>query len=185
MRIIRVRHQAHYTMIHNQTLRDASLSFKARGLLAYLLSLPDQTRVSREDLANYGTEGEYAIRTALQELVKAGYIEHERVQNNHGQWVTETVVRECPAAATEGRKSPFGARDYPHAKIALSNTEVPKDKTPAPACGTCGEPAFLNVGGTNFCTPCYERFDHYLRTGDIGPALDDLAKPRLALAERR
>lgn len=173
MRVIRVKHEAHYTMIRNKTLRDSRLSFKARGLLTYLLSLPDQTTVNREDLSKFGTEGEYAVRTALQELVKFGYIEHERVRGERGTWLTDTVVRECPSA--EGRLSTSGPRlstvgDPPWITALCSSKDL-KDERPVgeppltssaarperPHCDACREPAYLAVEGANLCLDCYER----------------------------
>ena len=41
--IIRViRHEQNFTVIDNACQRDLTLSFKATGLLAYLLSMPDE-----------------------------------------------------------------------------------------------------------------------------------------------
>lgn len=183
MKVLRVRHDTHYTVIRNQTLRDSRLSFKARGLLAYLLSLPDQATVNREDLARYTTEGEYSIRTALRELVRAGYIEHERIRGERGRWITETIVRERPAA--EGRKPTFGPRlttvDQPPwitAQSKRSNgNEVtkasPPPATPAtthegPNCA-CGNPALVSDGIDDLCLCCYEAGQVPQTTGTSQP----------------
>ena len=41
MAIKRVKKEMNYTIINNTGLKDKSLSLKAKGLLAYMLSLPD------------------------------------------------------------------------------------------------------------------------------------------------
>lgn len=109
--IIRVAHRDHYTVIRNKTLRDSRLSFKARGLLAYLLSLPDDTTLDRRRLEDAGPDGAYAIRMALQELVNAGYLRHEKRQDEHGRWRTEATLYEVPKTPrTGGGKSAIGMR---------------------------------------------------------------------------
>lgn len=105
--IIRVVHENHFTTIRNKTVRDSRLSFKARGLLIYLLSLPDDARVSRDFLTTVGPDGEKAIRSALAELTKAGYLTREIVSEGRGRVRTVTTLRERPRPAegvSSGRK---------------------------------------------------------------------------------
>lgn len=80
--------------ISRQALTDTELSFKARGVLAWLLSWPDGAEVSasRETIAAHGTEGKEAIRTALQELTAAGYIVRRTTRKADGRMATETWV---------------------------------------------------------------------------------------------
>lgn len=110
--IIRVKHDTHYTVIRDKTLRDSRLSFRASGLLAYLLSLPDDAAISRHELMKAKTDGEHSVREGLKELQKAGYLERIRIQNPDGRWSTEVTVRECPRR-TGGGKSPTGQRTLP------------------------------------------------------------------------
>lgn len=46
-----------YTVIDNGALRDPGLSFKATGLLAFLLSLPDNWRPNTRHLSSIKTDG--------------------------------------------------------------------------------------------------------------------------------
>lgn len=91
----------HFTVLHNATLRDTRLTWKARGLLAYLLSLPDNWRVSSEHLRRVGPDGRDAVRTALTELEACGYLTRTRRQDTRtGRWTTVTTVYDRPCEQT-------------------------------------------------------------------------------------
>lgn len=86
------RRENNWTVLANVTLRDPGLSFRARGVLAFMLSMPDNYRFNADDISRHGTEGRGAILTALRELEKHGYILRRRTQNEQGKWSTEMVV---------------------------------------------------------------------------------------------
>lgn len=95
--IIRVPHRRRYTVIADAALRDSRLSFRATGVLAYLLSLPDGSEVSARRLADTKSEGRDAILRALDELQMAGYLDRERQQVEAGRWTTAVTIRELPS----------------------------------------------------------------------------------------
>lgn len=69
-----------------RVLQDERLSFRALGILAHLLSLPDQWRTSATRLAAQRKEGRDAVETALAELDGAGYLSRRRIQYRNGTW---------------------------------------------------------------------------------------------------
>lgn len=86
-----------YTIIRNDVLRDVRLSYRARGILTYVLSHSDNWRTDAQAIADHGKEGRQAVYAALKELQEAGYIERRRSQDKAtGQWSTETVVFDTP-----------------------------------------------------------------------------------------
>lgn len=119
MPIVRGHHafESHFTQIPNAWLRDTRLSYKARGLLAELMTHAPGFQVSRERLARNGQDGDRAVRSAIAELEAAGYLKRSQSRSD-GQrfgaavWVTcdpsEPSVRFAPAviapADDEGAK---------------------------------------------------------------------------------
>lgn len=112
------RPQGHFTILRNVVLRDERLSFRARGILACVLSRPDDWRTTSETLAKQsgGREGRDAIRSALKELEMAGYLRRYKVNDKvTGQITTVTYIFDEPTengltedGLTEGGKSvPF------------------------------------------------------------------------------
>lgn len=61
-------------LIRTEALNDGTLSFKARGILAYLLAQKANHAATVEQLARHGTDGKRAIESGLRELEDAGYL---------------------------------------------------------------------------------------------------------------
>ncbi|BBB92233.1 MAG TPA: helix-turn-helix domain-containing protein [Methylomusa anaerophila] len=103
MSIIRVEKQQKYTCVSNVPLRDARLSLKARGLITYCLSLPDNWTYSVSGLVKViGTEGKSSIQSALHELEACGYLIRRRLHDNSGKFTgTEYVLYEEPQIQAE------------------------------------------------------------------------------------
>ncbi len=86
-----------FTITDNATTNDDTISYRALGLLHYVLSKPLDWRADSETLSRgAGREGRDAVRSAMRELEKHGYLTRERTQNEKGHWLTETVWHEVP-----------------------------------------------------------------------------------------
>lgn len=72
-------------MISNVGLKDEKLSFKAKGLLAYMLSLPDDWVFYETELVNHSTDGLASVKSGLKELQERGYLDRNRERNAKGQ----------------------------------------------------------------------------------------------------
>ena len=75
-----------YTVIGNEAAQDSSLSWKAKGLLIYLLSLPKDWNIRISELANHATDGYDSTKRAMDELLASGYIQRGlRVRKEDGR----------------------------------------------------------------------------------------------------
>ena len=68
----------------NHHLRNHALSLKAKGLLSQMLSLPEDWDYTLQGLAQINKESIDAIREAVRELERAGYIERSRERDERG-----------------------------------------------------------------------------------------------------
>lgn len=76
--IHRKTHTDRFTVIPNALLQDTSLSFRARGLLVMMLSMPDDWQTYQTWLEEQGREGKEAVRATVKELEAAGYLHREQ-----------------------------------------------------------------------------------------------------------
>jgi hypothetical protein len=68
-----------FARIPKAILDSASLSWKAKGVLSYLLSKPVDWTVNLRDIRNRATDGRDSAITAMNELRKAGFVKLERL----------------------------------------------------------------------------------------------------------
>lgn len=97
MTTIRVTKRNRFTVIDRAATNDDRLSFRARGVLFWLLDKPDDWHTDSNAIARAGTEGRDAVRAALRELEGCGYLTRERKRDKQGRWSTEVFVLERPA----------------------------------------------------------------------------------------
>ena len=74
MAVFRVERNKGYTVMSNHHLRNKELSLKAKGLLSQMLSLPEDWDYTLKGLSLINREKIDAIREAIKELERAGYI---------------------------------------------------------------------------------------------------------------
>ena len=84
MSVFRVEKTKGYTVMCNHHLRNHTLSLKAKGLLSQMLSLPDDWDYTLQGLAQINKESIDAIREAVRELERAGYIARNRERDERG-----------------------------------------------------------------------------------------------------
>lgn len=97
MAVFRVEKNKGYTVMSNHHLRNKDLSLKAKGLLSQMLSLPETWDYTLQGLSVINREKIDAIREAVKELEKAGYITRSRERNDKGQLLSAVyLIREQP-----------------------------------------------------------------------------------------
>ena len=117
MAVFRVERNTGYTVMSNHHLRNKELSLKAKGLLSQMLSLPEDWDYTLAGLSHINREKIDAIREAVKELEKAGYIVRSRERDEKGRLrgadyvIYEQPQPREPEAATSGEQPPIS--DYP------------------------------------------------------------------------
>ena len=84
MSVFRVEKTKGYTVMSNHHLRNHTLSLKAKGLLSQMLSLPEDWDYTLQGLAQINKESIDAIREAVRELERTGYIKRSRERDERG-----------------------------------------------------------------------------------------------------
>ncbi|MBR3873784.1 MAG: helix-turn-helix domain-containing protein, partial [Clostridia bacterium] len=97
MPVFRVEKTRDYTVMANHHLKNKELTLKAKGLLSVMLSLPEDWDYTLKGLSHINREGVDAIREAVRELERAGYVVRSRNKNAKGQFADiEYVIYEQP-----------------------------------------------------------------------------------------
>lgn len=96
MKKIVVKKKTDYTVISNVFLRDEKLSLKSKGLLAYVLSLPNDWVLYVSELANHHKDGTSAIYSAFKELTELGYVRRKRERIDGKLGGIDYIISETP-----------------------------------------------------------------------------------------
>lgn len=134
MSTIRVSKYSNYSCINNQPIRNTCLSWAARGLLTYLLSMPDDWTANVDHLATQGPSGRDHIYTLLRELEAAGYLCRSKMKDARGRWTWEHVLHETPKHPEIPNETPSTAEPdlvKPEIKEVLIE-QVLNQRTPLP-----------------------------------------------------
>jgi hypothetical protein len=173
--ILRHRHPNRFTVLPNDAIRNPALSFRAVGVLAHLLSLPDGAKVDSATLAKVHKEGRDAVRAAYKELEAHGYYRREVLRLADGTLRTEVVVSSTPMKAEHagrtgdgfsgvgpepGNPAPVGpAPDTPASADPTPVDQAPKGEVPETH-NLFSPPTPRTAGG----------HDGFVFTGQAGPA---------------
>lgn len=126
-----IKHDTHlkcYTIMNNTCLQDPSMSMKAKGLYAYLMSLPEDWVLHQTELKRHFKDGRDSIRTAVNELIEHGYVTKSDTRNELGQIIDCTyMVYETPKTdkpITENPTSVNPSIQSTNNNKVLSNTNI-------------------------------------------------------------
>lgn len=109
----------HFTQIPNSWLRDTRLSFKARGVLAMIMSHSQGWSLSIASIAQVNQEGKDAVRSAIKELEDSGYLRRDQV-NTSGRFGESIWVTQDPAG--------LPMADYPTTENPTPKKNIDKEE---------------------------------------------------------
>ena len=122
--IFRVEKNQNYTVMSNHHLRNTELSLKAKGLLSLILSLPPSWNYSLAGLCAICKESQTAMRSALKELEKNGYLVRNRKKNELGHFVYEYIVYEIPHTENQHTVNQHAQPEHTENRTQLSKEEL-------------------------------------------------------------
>ena len=93
--ILRIeRKPSNFVTIHKDMLLDINLSWKAKGILAHMLTRPDDWKFWENEIASNCKDGIKSTRTGIKELITQKYIERKRIRVNNKFNGYEYIVRD-------------------------------------------------------------------------------------------
>lgn len=122
------KHNIPFTQVANEVICSKKLSFKAKGLCAYLMSKPQGWNFSADRIANESNDGRKAVLKGLKELEDVGYLYRVKMPNGRVDYHLKVTLNPKSPNGTldiEKPKSPNGTLPKRHsAQTALiSNKE--------------------------------------------------------------
>ncbi len=144
-----------FAQIDKRLLEDKRLSWRSKGILAYLLSKPNNWEVRSEDVIAHGSEGRDAVRAAMAELKSFGYAKLEQTRNGK-QWVVfeepcpeNPSMGPCPEKAKIGKSATSNNKEENNNECALFDLK-PEPKKKKHKAG--------HVNGSRPCQATIEKF---------------------------
>jgi len=124
-----------FTRVPNAWIRDKGMSFKARGILNFLLSHEPGFKVTIRSIAAQSTDGRDAVDTGVKELERRGYLRREAKKHGGRNLGTTWILQDpfapqstLPGLSTGGGKSATTPESYPQvADYPVPGNPVPKE----------------------------------------------------------
>ena len=138
MAVFRVEKNKGYTVMSNHHLRNKELSLKAKGLLSQMLSLPEDWDYTLAGLSLINRESIDAIRTAVWELEKAGYITRRQGRDEKGKMTAieytiyeqpQPPALDCPVLENPTADKPILENPTPDNPTSENPTQLNKDRS--------------------------------------------------------
>ena len=166
MPVFRAERNKGYTVMSNYHLRDKSLSLKVKGLLSQILSLPEDWDYTLSGLCYINRERKDAIRSAVNELERAGYIERHQTTDEGGKFSSnEYIIHEQPVSLPPSLDKPSSENPTTGKPTSENPTQLNKDRVtkdqdrrpPGPASAGAGGPAGAGPGHLERAGRPYQR----------------------------
>ena len=122
-RIQNISSDYNYSTIPVKILNNNKLSATAKGILAFLLSLPKNHNINKKDLTKYFKEGYYALNKGFEELVKRRIIHKIEVRDKKGRFKGyEYIIHEFPKKRSGDQKKVLP--NYNYRKSDIHNSDI-------------------------------------------------------------
>ncbi|AKS69272.1 hypothetical protein NP71_06785 [Staphylococcus schleiferi] len=129
-----------YFLASKHYVEDNDLSWKAKGLMSYLFSKPDDWEIYQSQLTKVSTDGKASVRSIINELLEHGYMTRESRRKDNGDFDgynytlhEKPRVRKMEDAKMEDAKMVFAKSDTTNNNLTnndLTNNDSRVDHTP-------------------------------------------------------
>ncbi len=116
-----------FSRVPQVTLEDVTLSWKAKGILAYLAGRPAGWNIRVQDLVNRSTDGLESVYSGMKELRKAGYAKLRETRESGKFRSREWIVRVSPDLGFPGQGNP-GHNKIDDSKNSLRSSSLSNKK---------------------------------------------------------
>lgn len=129
----RIEKKSNFTVVSNDILMNNFMSMKATCLLMKMLGKPDNWDYTINGMKTFCVEGRDAIRSALKELEKFGYLERRKVRDSRGRYtdieyiIYEEPISRPPHSAYPESENP-SLDDPPSENPPVINIEINKKR---------------------------------------------------------
>lgn len=150
-----------FTILDNTCIRDDRISWKAKGLHTYLMSLPEDWKICLSDLINRSTDGRDSVTSAIKELESFGYVQRDVKRTDKGCFKnfcymvfenpTKIKTEDSNHPFTENPKTdnPISVKPYTENPLLLTtnklNTYKQKTELTNPESEKVSESVFVNI----------------------------------------
>ena len=145
MAIYRIHKEDNFVIIDKAFLLNEEISLKAKGLLALLLSYPDNWQFYKAEIVQHTTDKENSLNSGLKELIENGYIVRKQRKDENGKFEGyEYHVYEKPSTEKPSTEKPSTEKP----STEKPSTEKPSTEKPTTEKPSTEKPILLNNKNT-------------------------------------
>ena len=145
MAIYRIHKEDNFVIIDKAFLLNEEISLKAKGLLALLLSYPDNWQFYKAEIVQHTTDKENSLNSGLKELIENGYIVRKQRKDENGKFEGyEYHVYEKPSTEKTSTEKPSTEKP----STEKPSTEKPSTEKPSTEKPSTEKPILLNNKNT-------------------------------------
>lgn len=115
--ILRTKRTSNFTSVNNDFIRDENLSWKAKGIIIYIMSLPTDWHLHLSELAKHAKDGRDATYNGVRELIDNGYCKRTEVRDSRGlfsgyEYVVSDIKEFAPQTENPETGNPHTEKPY-------------------------------------------------------------------------
>lgn len=136
-----------FAVVPLSLLDNKEISFKAKGIYAFIQSKPDEWDFSIKNIAFQCKEGVESIASALRELEKYGYLKREKSQDDLGHWDIDYILYDTPFTEIPVTENPMQGNPASGKPLNNSNKDLSKKEISNKEEEYCSFDEFWNLYG--------------------------------------